>query len=71
VFSYEQGSPVSQPLSSEYGTYKTVKARFWHWISGRVLKTLSAVPYRGTSRIRKRTSLGPYRRPMPRVLGGS
>jgi len=24
---------------------------------------------RGTSLIRKRTSLGPYRRPMPRVLG--
>ena len=28
-------------------------------------------PYRGTSLIRKRTSLGPYRRPMSRVLGGS
>ena len=26
--------------------------------------------YRGTSLIRKRTPLGPYRRPMPRVLGG-
>ena len=22
------------PLSSEYGTYKTVKARFWSWLSG-------------------------------------
>ena len=21
-----------EPLSSEYGTYKTVKARFWHWL---------------------------------------
>ena len=28
-------------------------------------------PYRGTSLIRKRTPLGPYRRLMPRVLGGS
>ena len=28
-------------------------------------------PYRGTSLIRKRNPLGPYRRPMPRVLGGS
>jgi len=28
------------------------------------------LPYRGTSLIRKRTPLGPYRRPMPRVLGG-
>ena len=27
--------------------------------------------YRGTSVIRKRTPLGPYRKPMPRVLGGS
>jgi len=27
-------------------------------------------PYRGTSLIRKRTPLGPYRRRMPRVLGG-
>ena len=26
--------------------------------------------YRGTSLIRKRTLLGPYSRPMPRVLGG-
>ena len=26
---------------------------------------------RGTSLTRKRTPLGPYRRPMPRVLGGS
>ena len=31
----------------------------------------SAVPYRGTSLIKKRTPLGPYRRPMPRVPGGS
>ena len=29
------------------------------------------VDYRGTSFTGKRTSLGPYRRPMPRVLGGS
>ena len=28
-------------------------------------------PYRGSSLTRKRTSLGPYRRPMPRALGGS
>jgi len=27
--------------------------------------------YRGTSLTKKRTPLGPYRRPMPRVLGGS
>jgi hypothetical protein len=27
--------------------------------------------YRGTSLMRKHTPLGPYRRPVPRVLGGS
>ena len=27
--------------------------------------------YRGTSSIRNRLPLGPYRRPMPRALGGS
>ena len=32
--------------------------------------TLLAV-YRGTSLVRKRTPLGPYRRPIPKVLGGS
>jgi len=30
-----------------------------------------SLSYRGTSLVRKRTPLGPYRRPMPRVLGWS
>ena len=29
---------VSRPRSSEYGTCKTVKARFWTWLSGKVVK---------------------------------
>ena len=33
-------------------------------------KTHFLLWYRGTSLARKHTSLGPYRRPMPRVLGG-
>jgi len=35
------------------------------------LATRPGAMYRGTSLIRKRTPLGPYSRPMPRVLGGS
>ena len=36
-----------------------------------VIIYFSGRDYRGTSLIRKRTPLGPYRRPMPRVLGWS
>ena len=32
---------------------------------------VEAGPHRGTSLIRKRTPLGPYRRPIPRLLWGS
>ena len=39
--------------------------------TSRAAKTYELRTYRGTSLIRKRTTLGPYRRPMPRVLGGS
>ena len=34
------GQRVYQPLLSEYGTYKTVKARFWPWLSGERTQTL-------------------------------
>ena len=27
--------PPSPPLPSEYGTHKTVNARFWPWLSGK------------------------------------
>ena len=36
-----------------------------------ILSWPSKCAYRGTSLIRKRTPIGPYHRPMPRVLGGS
>jgi hypothetical protein len=45
------------------------------WLSSISSCTLLKVPFepicRGNSLLRKRTPLGPYRRPMPRVLGGS
>jgi hypothetical protein len=37
----------------------------------RCLNRHTPLPYRGTSLTSKRTPLGPDRRPMPRVLGGS
>jgi len=40
--------------------------RIHFWITHRVAREY----YIGTLLIRKRTTLGPYRRPMPRVLGG-
>jgi hypothetical protein len=33
-----------RPLSSEYGTYKIVKAILWPWFSGKVLKLLEVLP---------------------------
>ena len=36
-----------------------------------ITTTAAMHAYRGTSLMRKRTPLGPYRRPMPGVLGGS
>ena len=33
-----------RPLSRECGTHKTVKAMFWPWLSGKLLKTFQGVP---------------------------
>ena len=38
--------------------------------AGISLRARHLFPYRGTSLIRKRTPLAPYRRPMSRVIGG-
>jgi hypothetical protein len=43
----------------------------WGCIHGGHVGTNKSAEYRGTSVIRKRTLLGPSRRPMRRVLGGS
>jgi len=39
----EWGVGCRRPLSSECGTYKTVKTRFWPWISGHSLQKRSKV----------------------------
>ena len=36
-----------------------------------VIECVAGLRYRGTSLTRKRNPLGPYRRPMTRVIGGS
>ena len=74
---------VATPLSSEYGAYETVKARFWPRLSDtKVQKNLLRRSpfarkafvtswlgrvYRGTSLIRNSASPGPYSRTMPRA----
>ena len=49
--------------------------RLWttslHHTTGYGPQPEKAETYRGSSLIRKRTPLGPHRRPMPRVVGGS
>jgi len=40
------------PLSGEYGTYKTVKARFWPWLSGKSrLNPFKLSPPRSAARL--------------------
>ena len=63
--------PTVQGLLTNKDTHRHLKfkARTLSRYSSLRLKHSQA--YRGTSLTRKRTPLGPYRRPMPRVLGGS
>ena len=56
LVSYERGTPVDE--------------RRLLWLRARVF-THACMDHRGTSLTRKLTPLGPYRRPMPRVLEGS
>ena len=58
------GRKVKVPLSSEYGTYTTVKARFWPCFQVKVVKNC----YSGTSLVRNSAPLEPYSRNMPRPL---
>ena len=52
-------SPFLGPPSREYGTYKTVEARFWLWLSGRSLDTLLvALSALGSGRTRSVSSRG-------------
>jgi len=57
AISYERGTPLLSPTNNERPSLPPTRPPCMH-------------PCRGTSIIRKRTPLGPYRRPMPRVLWG-
>ena len=54
-------------------TYKYIYIYIGRWARSHPLsgQERAQLAYRGTSLTRKRSPLGPYRRPMPRVLGGS
>jgi len=67
--------PITLPIALSRETSSMMLKRFRGEINNTrhpwgILRSWELV-YRGTSRIRKRTPLGPYRRPMPRVVGGS
>jgi len=69
-FNYWNRSP---PLSSEYGTFITLKARFWPWLSGKGPENLEAARSEALQGYladeKTPTSLGPPsdRRHMPTV----
>ena len=80
MFSYEQSTPVDgsddllalevlleverleEPRRDHHGDREHCKVDD--------LRAGTPLQYRGKSLIRNRTPLGPYRRPMPKVLGG-
>ena len=39
------GTHETKPLLSKYGTYNIVKARFWPWVSGKVLETFQVFAF--------------------------
>ena len=61
--SYERGTPGIDTTWTWPRSPLTIEPQGVTWIT--------SPEYRGTALTRKRTPLGPYRRPMPRVLGGS
>ena len=58
-----------------FGVQRVAVAEWQNKIDSQLLGNfqvgLAPAPLRGTSLTRKRTPLGLYRRPMPKVLGGS
>ena len=62
-----QGTPTRSQISPSLLVYEDKHEH--HDLS--VLMVCALRPFRGTSLMRKRIPLGPYRRSTPRVLGGS
>ena len=69
LFNLERTQTVNFPTSQSDG-FAPVSSTFGIFHSFRDQQMRNPHFYRGTSRIRKCTPQGPYRKPMPRVLGG-
>ena len=65
-FSHGRGTPVGDRLVIHAGNQVALRQGPPFCVPTELLRA-----YMGTSLTRKRTPLGPYRRPVPRVLGGS
>ena len=66
-------SRLETERTQSHGTAKTIRDTRLSPLHAKHLDTAfpRGVQYRGTSLTRKHRPLGPYRRPVPRVLGGS
>ena len=61
----------TQQLKDDNMLYLKARTRFWSRLPYSSSRWTADVHYRATSLLRNRHPVGPYCRPMPRILGGS